>query len=110
MASKFAEFLEKNKIDERRLLAASKRIERLRPEDRAVRLKQRAARKGDGDDKKEGEETVKPRSGRPVTKCLLENAQQGNKVSGAAKNRTLRAVNHILEQKKQKAVALADLY
>ena len=110
MASKFAEFLEKNKIDGRRVISASRQLERLRPEDRAIRLKLRQAKKGDSEAAKEGEEKVKPRSGRPVTARLVANAREGNRVSGAAKNRVVRAVNRILEQKKKDPVTIRDLF
>jgi len=36
--SKLSDYLKKNKIDARRVVAASKSIEGLRPEDRAIRL------------------------------------------------------------------------
>ena len=45
MANKLVTFLTKNKINEKRLIGASRQIERLRPEDRAIRLKQSQARK-----------------------------------------------------------------
>jgi len=41
MSSKFAEFLEKNKIDARRVMAASRKLEQLRPEDRSIKLAKR---------------------------------------------------------------------
>ena len=46
--SKLSDYLKKNKIDARRVVAASKTIEGLRPEDRAIRLARKqtkAARK-----------------------------------------------------------------
>jgi hypothetical protein len=108
MSSKFAEFLEKNKLDARRLIAASKRLERLQPEDRATRLARRRAKAGDaapaaaaGEEKKEAK---KPRSGRAVTPRLLEAARAGKSVPGSAKTRLVRAINHLLTQKKQPAV------
>jgi len=111
MATKIEAFLKEKKIDPRRVLVASSKIERLRPEDRAIRLKERQARKTeDGAKKKEGETRVKPRSGRPVTRRALTAALSGKGVSGAAKTRILRAVNHVLEQKKLEKVALASLF
>lgn len=111
MATKFADFLEQNKIDPRRILAISKQIERLRREDRVIKLSQRQARNGEGGDKKEGEEPKKPRSGRPVTQRLVDLASaEGGRVSGAAKTRLLRAVNRILEQKKKDAITLKELF
>jgi hypothetical protein len=53
MASKFSEFLEGKKIDPRRVAASSQALEKLRPEDRAIRLKQRTSRAAEGGEKGE---------------------------------------------------------
>jgi hypothetical protein len=113
MASKFAEFLNENKIDARRVLISSRKLETLRPEDRALRAAR--AKKGDESEKKKEEEgaeaPAKPRSGRPVTPRLFAAASSGSKgVSGPAKTRLLRAVNRILEQRKQAPVDLRALF
>jgi hypothetical protein len=110
MSTKFADFLKEHKIDPRRVIAASAQLERLRPEDRAVRLARRAAKKKEdgGDEKKEA--GPKPRSGRQVTERLISAASNGKAVSGPAKTRLLRAVNRILEQKKQEVVNLRTLF
>jgi hypothetical protein len=111
MSTKFADFLKEHQIDPRRVIAASAQLERLRPEDRALRLARRAAKKqedGSGDEKKET--GPKPRSGRQVTPRLITAASTGKGVSGPAKHRLLRAVNRILEQKKQAAVELRTLF
>jgi hypothetical protein len=111
MATKFEEFLKESKIDPRRVLVASAKIERLHVEDRALRLSRRLARKSeDGAKKKEGETPKKPRSGRPVTDRTLKAALQGKSISGPAKTRLLRAVNAVLEQKKQSKVELSALF
>ena len=108
MSSKFADFLSQNKLDPRRLLSASKRVEALRPEDRQLRL----LRSKSKDAPKEGEEEPpqKPRSGRPVTRVLLNRASAGKSVPGPAKRRILRAVNRLLEQKKKDPVDLSALF
>lgn len=115
MSSKFAKFLEDNEIDPRRVLSASAKLEKLRPEDRAIRLKKRAG--GDEDapaaaDGDEGEAAPppKPRSGRPVTTRLLREATEGAAIKGPAKTRLLRAVNHVLEQKKKDPVDIRTLF
>jgi hypothetical protein len=111
MATKFEAFLKEKKIDPRRILAASADIEKLRREDRTIRLERRLARKSeDGPKKKEGEVPKKPRSGRPVTHRALAAALAGKELSGPAKTRILRAVNRLLEQKKQAAVDLRSLF
>lgn len=106
MASKFQQFISDNKIDPRRVLAASAQLERLRPEDRALKLAKRRGRKEEGAEKPTG----KPRSGRPVTQVLLDEAVAGKKLSGPAKTRLLRAVNRVLEQKKKDPVDLKALF
>jgi hypothetical protein len=110
MATKFAQFLQDNKIDPRRILAVSGRIERLQTADRKIKFSKRKS-KGEGAAKPaEGEKPAKPRSGRPVTPRLIDSATNGKPVAGAAKTRLLRAVNHILEQKKKKPVELKAVF
>jgi hypothetical protein len=108
MASKFKDFLDAQKIDPRRLLAASNAVERLTREDR-TQVAQRAAAKSRA---KEGEKIarVKGHSGRPVTPRLVQDASAGKPVSGPAKTRLLRAVNRILDQKKQPVAELKQLF
>jgi len=115
MASKFAQFLTDNKIDPRRLIVASRDLERLRPEDRSLKFQKRKAKAGgaapaaaaEGEEKKG---PTKPRSGRPVTPRLLAAVTAGKPVTGPAKTRLLRALNHVLEQKKKPAAELRALF
>jgi hypothetical protein len=110
MATKFAQFLQDNKIDPRRILAISGRIERLQPEDRKIKFAKRKS-KGEGAKAAEGEaKPGKPRSGRPVTPRLIDSATAGKPVAGPAKTRLLRALNAVLEQKKQKPVDLKAVF
>jgi hypothetical protein len=109
MASKFSEFLEGKKIDPRRVASASQALEKLRPEDRALRLKQRNSKKAEGGAEKT-EQATKPRSGRPVTPQLLGKALAGKPITGPGKTRLLRAVNRLLEQKKQDPVDIRALF
>jgi hypothetical protein len=108
---KFAAFIAEQKLDTRRILAVSRRLERLQPEDRIIRLKKRTARKaaGEGGDNAV-KETRKPRSGRPVTPRALQAAVEGGTLSGATKTRILRAVNHLLELKKKEKVEVRALF
>lgn len=108
MSTKFADFLKENKIDPRRVQVASKQLETLRPEDRKLKLERAKAKGDDGDEKKSS--LPKPRTGRPVTPRLLQAATGGGTVSGPAKQRLLRAVNRILEQRKKDPVALNALF
>lgn len=104
MASKFTDFIKEQKIDTRRLLAASRALECRTGKERKASRKRPM---------KEGEakpERVKGRSGRPVTGRLLGSIAAGKPVSGPSKTRLLRALNRILEQKKQPAAQLKQLF
>lgn len=107
--SKFAAFLQEKKLDVRRIRAASHDLESLRREDRAIRRAKRIARGGEA---VEGatKETRKPRSGRPVTQRAIDAAMTGKAVSGPTKQRILKAVNRLLEQKKGSPVELKALF
>ena len=107
--SKFADAIKSHKIDPRRILVASAKLESLRPEDRTLRLARKKAKKSE--DKKETTEAPKkPRSGRPITPRGLSAALAGKDISGAQKTRFLRAVNHLLEQKKSALIDLKALF
>lgn len=108
MANKLETFLTENKITQNRLIVASRQIERLRPEDRSIKLKQSQARKSEDGKKPEG--LAKPRSGRTLTAPGVERALRGDRVAGPMKTRILRAVNRVLEQRKKDAVTLDALF
>jgi hypothetical protein len=112
MATKIADFLAEKKIDPRRIIAASRDIERFRPDDRKIRLAKSTARKSEDAAKKlkEGDAARKPRTGRPVTQRAIDAVMIGKTISGPTKSRILRAVNRILEQKKQEKVELVALF
>lgn len=105
--SKLQTFLSENKLNPKRLLAVSHTLEALRQDDRAIKLEKRRGRKAEGGEKKE---LPKPRSGRPITPRALEDALAGTAISGPTKTRILRAVNHVLEQKKKDKVELRALF
>lgn len=107
--TKFADFLKQKKLDARRVLLASHKLETLQVEDRGIKLNKRRAKKADGDATVKKEDR-KPRSGRPVTDRALAAALLGKAISGPTKQRILRAINHILEQKKAEKVELKTLF
>jgi hypothetical protein len=107
--TKFATYLKKQKVDPRRILVVSHKLETLQRDDRALRLTKRTHKKAEGD-AKGAAETRKPRSGRPVTPRALEAAMAGKSVSGPTKQRILRAINHLLAQKKQDKIDLRILF
>lgn len=113
-SSKLDTFLTTNKLNPKRLLAVSHKLETLRREDRDIKLARRRAKSGgEGAAPAEGEEKKplgKPRSGRPVTPRALHAALTGGKISGPTKQRILRAVNYLLEQKKKDKVDLKTLF
>jgi hypothetical protein len=106
--TKFAQFLTSKKLDRRRIVAASRKLEAFRPEDRAIKLRKRQAKAAP--EGTAAPEKAKPRSGRPVTQRAINAALAGKPVSGPTKTRILRAVNHVLEQKKQQQVELKALF
>lgn len=104
--SKLQTFLTTNKLNSKRLLAVSHTLETLTAADRKLKHERRAGKK-EGAEKKE---VAKPRSGRAVTPRALETALAGTAVSGPTKQRILRAVNYLLEQKKKDKVELKTLF
>src|SRR5512138_2795821 len=108
--TKFAKFLEESKVDSRRIIAASRAIESLTREDRLFIAE--AARKRRLAGKKDGAkaERKKMHSGVFVSPAQIDAAKAGKPVSGPSKTRILRAVNRILEQKKQSALDLRALF
>ena len=111
--NKLTTFLDSNKLNPKRLLAVSHKLETLQRADRIIKLGKRQGKKAaDAGTAKEGDakETGKPRSGRPVTPRALEAALGGKGVSGPTKQRILRAVNYLLEQKKKDKVELKTLF
>jgi hypothetical protein len=109
MPSKLETFLKDKKIDKRQLLIASKHIESLQPEDRTIRLAKRLGAKAEDSDKKE-KESRKPRSGKPITPVTLSKIFSDKPVNGPTRTRVLRAVNAILERKKQEKVDLTAIF
>lgn len=105
--TKLATFVAQHKLDARRILAASHKLETLQPEDRAIKLAKKQGKKAEGEGVKE---TRKPRTGRPVTERAMAAALGGGAVSGPTKTRILRAVNYLLEQKKKDKVELKALF
>jgi len=107
--TKLNTFLNTNKLDPRRLLAISHKLETLQREDRSIRLQKRQGRKAEGGEGAK-KDLPKPRSGRPVTQRALDAALKGGTISGPTKQRILRAVNYLLEQKKKDKVDLRQLF
>ncbi len=106
--SKLATFLATKKLNVKRIIAVSHKIETLTIEDRRLKLAKRQAKAG-GDGEKKAP-TEKPRSGRAVTPRAIETAMAGGSVTGPVKQRILRAVNYLLEQKKAEKVDLKTLF
>jgi hypothetical protein len=105
--SKLQTFLSQNKLNPKRLLAVSHTLETLQKEDRTLKLQRRRNKTAEGAEKKE---VGKPRSGRAVTPRALDSALAGTAISGPTKQRILRAVNYLLEQKKKDKVELKALF
>jgi hypothetical protein len=106
--SKLATFLTSKKIDPRRVMSASHVLENLRREDHEIKRNRRNAKGGEGE--AGPKEERKPRSGRGVTQRAMNAALVGGGISGPTKTRILRAINHLLEQKKAEKVELRALF
>ena len=109
-ATKFADFLKTKKLDPRRLMVASHEIETLQRADRDIKLAKRRAKGAEAPADGEKKDLGKPRSGRAVTPRAMEAALKGGTLSGPTKSRILRAVNHLLAQKKQEKVEIKTLF
>ena len=108
--SKLNTFLTSNKLSPKRVIAVSHKLETLTRDDRRIKLAKRQAKKGDAAEGDKKESPGKPRSGRAVTERALSTALGGGTISGPTKNRILRAVNYLLEQKKKDKVELKTLF
>jgi hypothetical protein len=106
--SKFSDFLSEKKVDTRRLLVASRHVEHSTPEDRSIKLAKRRAKAGDESAKELA--AKKPRSGRALTRPTLERALRGDSLSRKQRGRLVRAVNAVLESKKQPTAKSSDLF
>jgi hypothetical protein len=93
--SKLSDYLQQQNIDPRRLLVASHDIEANRPEDRATRLAKKRFKTGEEKVKEAAKEAAakKPRSGKPLSRPLLD-----------------RALNVVLGAKKKGEVTLRELF
>ncbi|MFW5921474.1 MAG: hypothetical protein ACOCUS_06505 [Polyangiales bacterium] len=108
--SKLSDILEKNQIDTRRIIAASRNIEGHKDEDRRIRLAKERVREGRASDAEKQLAEKKKRSGRPVTEPTLARALRGDKIPSKAQERITRALNHLLAQKKKDKVSRTDLF
>jgi hypothetical protein len=107
--SKLGDFLKKHKVDPRRVVAVSRRLEALQPEDRVIRMARQRAKGGDDGAKELA--SKKPRSGRPVSKPALDRALVGKTLPRRARARVLRAVNAVLAHKSKGSEAKSsDLF
>jgi hypothetical protein len=108
--SKLKEYLDKEKIDTRKLLATSKRLEKMTPQDRKIRLARKKVAGGKPTDADKETAQMKRRSGKKLTAPTLKKALAGQTLSKGAKKRVTRAVNAVLAQKKKGEAKLADLF
>ncbi len=108
--SKLKEYLAKEKIDTRQLMATSKRIEKMTAADRKVRLARKKVAGGKPTDAEKETAQMKRRSGRKLSAPALQRALAGEKLSKGAKKRVVRAVNAVLAQKKKGEAKHDDLF
>ena len=110
--TKLSDYLQKHKIDARRVLSTSRRVEGLQPEDRAVRLARAQVKEGENKDNEKLKELAqnKRRSGRAVTRPTLDRALSGKPITRKARARVVRAVNAVLTAKGKGEANAADLF
>ena len=109
MTTKLSAFLTQNKIDSRRVVLASRKIEARTAEDK--KLAETKIQMKAGKIEKDADVLAKkPRSGRPVTHTGIGKAMLGRPVVGPVKTRIVRAVNAVLVQKKKSEVTFRDLF
>jgi hypothetical protein len=106
--SKLSDYLKKHKVDARRLLPASKKLEGLQPEDRKIRLA-RIMAKG-GDEKAKELAGKRRRSGRALSQPTLQRALAGTPLTRRARGRIVRAVNAVLAHKTKTEAKATDLF
>jgi hypothetical protein len=106
--SALSSFLESKKITVGSLLAASNRLEARGPEDHELARAREAARR----DKKEGAAPVaKPKSGRGVSKKIVDAALAGTSITRKARAKILRAASHLVVEKlKEAAPTMKDVF
>jgi hypothetical protein len=107
--SKLSDYLQKNKIDARRVAAASQDIEQLRPEDRAVALARAEAKAGGSDAVKELAAKTR-RAGRKLSRPELDRALNGQPLTRRGRARLVRAVNAVLKHKSKGEAKSTDLF
>lgn len=107
--TKLSDFLTQNKIDSRRVVLASTKLETRTADDKKLAATKKAMKAGKVE---KNEETLKqkPRSGRPVTGAAMTKAVHGRDIGGPVKTRIVRAVNAVLAQKKKSEVTFRDLF
>lgn len=109
--SKLSDFLEKEKVDPRRIVVASRKLERPRDEDRAIRLARVKVDKGADNESLKELAGKKPRTGRPLTLPTVNKALAGKPLGRRTRQRFVRAVNEVLKQKnKSTEVTASDLF
>ena len=107
--SKLSDYLKTNKIDARRVVGASRGLERQTAADRVLMAKKSAIKAGKAE-KDEAIAKTKPRSGRRVTQPAIDRALAGTTLGGPTKTRIVRAVNAILVARKKPEVTFRDLF
>ena len=109
--SKFFQFITAKKLDPRRIMAASHQLESLDPGRPLHQAEEAPGSEVGRHHRTEGDAKAPARAGRSRRAPLDAAATSGGKMSGPTKTRLLpRAVNHLLEQKKQEKVELRTLF
>ncbi len=108
--SKLGDFMKKEKIDARRVLASSAKLENFTRGDYKVRLAKKQAKDASASDQIKELAKTERRTGRPLTRPSLDAAIKGDAIPGPVKTKIIRAVNRVRGQQKKAEVALKDLF
>lgn len=107
--SQLSDFLSEHKITTEALIAASAGIEKLSPEERAVRVKRAGARAQKKAYSELGLDKTKSR-GRGITADVIGRAVAGTPIPRVARQKIVRAVSAILVSNKKDAVDWRPLF
>ena len=111
--NKLSTFLDSNKLNPKRLLAVSHKLETLQRDDRTIKLGKRQGKKAatPAPRRRRQDEVGEAALGSSRDAARARRRADGRRpISGPTKQRILRAVNYLLEQKKKDKVELKTLF
>ncbi len=111
--SKLGDYLKKHKVDVRRVVAVSRHLEALQPEDRAIKMARVRVKAGadTATDALKEQAAKKVRSGRSLSRVALDRVLADKPVTRKSRARIVRAVSALVSKKsKGGEVKAQDLF